>query len=284
MTTGQQPPVFTPEDVRKNFERIQTDLNVVQNELDQALGVWRAILDGEKKEFAKLLEDREKDWDKDEQLWQRDQQAYRQKIDELETYFKNQLTVTEKNAVRALNELDAAWQQERLRWQETVAQQTTEFRQTSELQTVSQQQLELRLAQLLEENTQLRSHLEQIAPMETAMTEWQAEKAAWQQSLSDHLDQHRQAEENWALERQDKELAIQSLQEQLAEAQQHLQQTDQSQTKQEDHVHVFMNTLETQVTALQDFVNQMFQPRRRKSDATFQPPSQFRPSSDRAGY
>ena len=134
MVTGQQPPVFTPEDLRKNFERLQTDLNVVQNELDQALGVWRTILDGEKLEFKKLLEDREKIWDRDEMQWQKDQQGYRQKIDELETYFKNQLAVTEKNAVRALNELDAAWQQERLRWQETLAQQSKETRQNVELQ------------------------------------------------------------------------------------------------------------------------------------------------------
>src|SRR5258707_15710601 len=111
--------VFTPEDLQKNIDRLQSDLSVVQNELDQALKVWRPLLASEKQESRKLMDDHAAGWDRDEIQWQKDRQAYEQKIQELETFFQEKLTLTDKNAIHALNELDAAWQQERTRWQST---------------------------------------------------------------------------------------------------------------------------------------------------------------------
>src|SRR4051812_37119145 len=118
--TPDLPAVLSPEDLHLQFERLRADMNIVQNELEQALGVWRSILGSEKQEAKKTLEDYEKRWEMEESQWQKDRQAYELKIQELEAFFKDQLTSTEKNAVRALTELDTAWQQERQRWQQTV--------------------------------------------------------------------------------------------------------------------------------------------------------------------
>src|SRR5437879_1057182 len=107
MITDTQAP-FSLEDLRQNYERLQADLQIVQNELDQALGVWRSILAGEKQEFKKLLSNHQQAWDRDDQQWQKDRLAYEQKIKDLEEFFTKQLAATEQHAVRALNELDSA--------------------------------------------------------------------------------------------------------------------------------------------------------------------------------
>src|SRR4029077_20454587 len=157
-------------------ERLQADLRIVQNELDQALGVWRSILTTEKQEFKKLLEDHQKAWDRDDQNWQKDRFAYEQKIKELEDLFNKQLTATEQNAVRALNELDSAWQQERARWQQTLTQQTRDTRQREELQNASQQQLQQRAAQLEEENSHLQTRLSEIVLQQGGQQQqWQSQ-------------------------------------------------------------------------------------------------------------
>src|SRR5690349_21837665 len=93
------PTTLTPEDLQDNIHRLRTDLQVIQNELDQALTVWRTILATEKQEFKKLLDEREKTWDRDESQWQKDRQAYQQKIIETGDFFTRQLSTTEKNAV-----------------------------------------------------------------------------------------------------------------------------------------------------------------------------------------
>jgi chromosome segregation ATPase len=249
MRTDQQPPAFSPEDLRKSFERLQTDLNIVQSELEQALGVWRSILLTEKQEFQKVLDDREKAWAQEEAQWQKDREAYEQKVHELETYFKDQLLTTEKRAVHALNELDAAWQQERSRWQETINQKTEEFRQTDDIRNDARHQIEKRIEDLEAENAQLRERSERLT-----------------QSAQDSLA---------------KDAEIQRLQEHIASLQNQTVTIDETQKKQEEHVHVYMNTLETQVAALEDFVHQVFQPRRRKTDAAHIPPVMFRPPSSR---
>src|SRR4051794_9755672 len=113
MITDQQPPAFSPEDLLKNFQRLQSDLALIQNEFNQALDVWRTILTSEKQDFQRVLAERETAWDREEAQWQKDRDIYQQKVSDLETYFNEQLRETEKKAVHALNELDAAWQQER---------------------------------------------------------------------------------------------------------------------------------------------------------------------------
>jgi len=76
-----------------------------------------------------------------------------------EIFFKDQLSATEKNAVRALTELDTAWQQERQRWQQTVAQQLKRSPPADELQTASQNHLEQRVKQLVNDNAELQAHV-----------------------------------------------------------------------------------------------------------------------------
>jgi chromosome segregation ATPase len=295
-----KPPVFSPEDILENFQRLRTDLSVVQNELDQALSVWRAILSSEKQEFKKQLEDREKEWDREESVWQKDRQAYEQKVQELEAFFHKQLVATEKNAVRALNELDTAWQQERLRWQQTVAVDSKESRQREELQNATQQQMEQHLTQLTEENQQLRAFraeaqaaqntVEQqfkghISALEAQLAGWQAEKGAWQESLSERISHLRQNEENWAAERQQKESLIQSLQQQKTTADIRLRESEQEKSSLQDQFGEYINTLETQISVLQELVQQLTPPShplRRKSDASYARQTILPPPSSRA--
>jgi hypothetical protein len=250
MTTEIQTP-FSPENLRKNFDRIQSDLNLVQTELDQALGVWRAILASEKEEFKKILEDREKTWDRDQTQWEKDRLAYEQKIQDVESFFTQQLATTEKNAVRALNELDAAWQQERQRWQQTVAQQTKDARQQIELQSVSHQQLEQRVADLNQENAELRAQLEHLTTENAQQTDWQIEKSAWQQALSE-----RQA-------------LIHHLQDQVIALEEQRQVTEDAQRVRHEDLESYTNSLETQVASLQELLQQMLlpsHPLRRQAD------------------
>ena len=276
--------VFTPEDLRENFERLQADLNVVQNELDQALGVWRTLLSAEKQEFKKILSDREKAWSRDETQWEKDRQAYEQKIQDLESFFSSQLNTTEKNAVRALNELDAAWQQERARWQQTLAQQVKDFRQNEELQKVAQQHLERQLAQMTEANAQIQAsptesqarHAEThsaytgqeqqwqdyTTSLESQVAHLQAEKASWQQSLSERFQDQQQ---NAAL--------IQTLQQQVVTLEARLRESTQTQQAQERQVENYVVSLEKQIASLQEFIQQVLpsHPMRRKSDSSLGP-------------
>jgi chromosome segregation ATPase len=242
---------FTPEDLRKNYERIQSDLNVIQNELDQALGVWRAILATEKEEFKKVLEDREKTWDREQAQWDKDRQAYEAKIQDLETFFQQQLSNTEKNAVRALNELDSAWQQERLKWQQTVALQVKDARQQLELQGASHQQLEQRAAQLAAENARLQARAEESARLETQLGEWQSEKTVWQQAYSE------------------REAVVQSLKQERDALETQLQDVERESSISRQELETYTDTLETQVASLQELLQQLLlptHPLRRKND------------------
>jgi chromosome segregation ATPase len=288
------------DDLRTHFERLQADLNIVQNELDQALTVWRAILSTEKQEFKKLLEDREKVWDREEATWQKDRQAYEQKIADLEAFFNKQITTTEQNAVRALNELDAAWQAERLRWQQTVGQDAKEVRQRDELQKVSLQQLEQRVAQLEDENNRLRASQSelhqtyagqeqqlqaQISTLEAQLNEWQAEKNAWQQSLSERMNELRQNEDLWMAERQQKESLILSLQQDLVNVERRLRAAEASYRPQPSQLESYVGQLESQIASLQDFLQKVLPPShplRRRNDRVWSGGEPV--SSYRAGY
>ena len=63
---------------------------------------------------------RQKLWDQQDAEWQHDRQAHQQRVVELEDWFTKQLTATEQNALRALNELDSAWQRDKQQWHESA--------------------------------------------------------------------------------------------------------------------------------------------------------------------
>ena len=100
----------------RKVEGLRSDLGNVQLELDQALEVWRSALISEKKEFEALLQAKESVWNEQESEWQHQRGAYEQKIQALESAFKAQLDASEQSALRALNELDDAWQRDKLQW------------------------------------------------------------------------------------------------------------------------------------------------------------------------
>lgn len=276
--------VTTPEDLRKNFERLQTDLALLHNELDQALSVWQNILQGEKQEITKKFDEREKTWVRDEAAWENDRQAYERKIQELESFFHAQLAQTEKQAVKALDDLDAAWQQERSRWQENLEKERTDARQTGDSQAASHQQLEQRLAQLVDANTQLQSALaesqvrqaethttysgqeqqwqEYAASLETQLSHLQAEKTSWQQALSEQFQQH-----------QDRNTHVQELEQQVLRLEAQLQEAGEQRASQEVRMETYVASLEKQISSLQDFIQQVIpsHPLRRKSDQTWGP-------------
>jgi chromosome segregation ATPase len=282
-------PTFSAEDLKRNYERLRADLNVVQNELDQALGVWRALLASEKEEYQKLIQDREAAWQRDENQWEQDRQGYENKVAELEKFFKQQVADTEQKAVSALDELDAAWQQERSRWQQTVSYQAKETRQREDLQSITTQQLQQRVAELTDENGRLQTQLvetqtalthqdqhlrDQIAALEGQVSAWQAEKSSWQQSLSERLHQARLNEEAWTAERQQKDAWIGSLQQELVHLEGRLRQSEATRRSQQQQLEQYIGSLEKQVTSLSDFIQQVIpqmHPLRRKTDHPFNP-------------
>src|SRR5579864_4857159 len=104
------PPVL--QNLSASVESLRSDLENVQRELDQALGVWRSALVNEKKEFQTLLQSKQLAWNEQDEAWAREREAYERKIAELETHFQTQLAVTEANALKALTDLDEAWQRD----------------------------------------------------------------------------------------------------------------------------------------------------------------------------
>jgi chromosome segregation ATPase len=283
MMTDQQPSL-SPQDLRKNFERLQAELTVVQNELDQALTVWRTILMSERQEFKNILEEHEKNWEREENQWQKDRMAYEEKIQQLESFFTQQQQATEKNAVRALNELDTAWQQERDRWQQTLAQQVKETREQLEAQAASHQRLEQRAAELSLENERIvarqaetqaayggqeQQWAERVTLLEAQIANWEAEKTSWQQSLTERLNETQNQKSEWTTERAEKDALIQQLQEEIVILEQRVRESEHTRQSQDHELETYISTLETQIASLQDFIQHVIPPAhplRRKTD------------------
>jgi chromosome segregation ATPase len=271
-----QTPTVSPEDLQKNYLRLRTDLDIVQNELEQALTVWRAILENEKQEFHKTLQERATVWDREETQWEKDRTAYEQKIEELEKSFHKHLTETEQNAVRALDELDGAWQKEREKWQATFEQQARAAQEQDQSRHQTYQQLEAQLANVQKENTLLNGRLDVMNNLETQLAGWQQEKAAWQQTFSERLRDMQQQQSLWADERQQKDSLIRSLQEDLVAMERRVHDAETTQRTQQQNLDDYVNSLETQIAALQEFITQIIppaHPMRRKTDHLFMSPA-----------
>jgi len=267
------PPTLSAEEILRNIERFNSELSVIKNEFDQAQDVWRSIVAGEKQEFQKLLGDHQTKWSQEDSEWAGARDLYEQKIKELEKFFSEKLQAIEKNAVNALNELDTAWQQERARWQETVNEQSKTIQESRDLLAATQQEMKLHVDKLTDEKMQLQSRMDQARSIELQLAEWQAEKATWQQTLSERLSEMQQAQAAWAVERHEKDTLIEGLvQENVRLEQQQQQQKErEAAAQQRPPIQVYMNTLETQVTALEDFVRQVMFPRRRRTDTDKNP-------------
>jgi hypothetical protein len=116
-----------PEELNSHIQRLQTDLDTIQRELDQALDVWRETLSTEKQEFEAQIKAKDSAWAERDQRWLDQRQEYETRIETLEATFKAQLNATEQNALRALNDLDTAWQSERAAWGQEAGQKIREL-------------------------------------------------------------------------------------------------------------------------------------------------------------
>lgn len=112
-------------DVVDSIGKLRTDLQTIQRELDQALSVWRTTLIDEKKEFQELLHQKQESWKKYEAEWEEQRAAYEKKIQELETLMNEKLAAVEENSRRALNDLEAAWQQNKAEWEKSAPVETS---------------------------------------------------------------------------------------------------------------------------------------------------------------
>jgi hypothetical protein len=99
-----------------SVQRLHADLESIRRELDQALTVWQTALTQEKQNFHAEIQKAESTWQDRAQSWDQQKLAYEKKIEELESFFRTQIAATEQNALRALNELDDAWQRDKLGW------------------------------------------------------------------------------------------------------------------------------------------------------------------------
>jgi len=105
-----------PAEVSEQIQSVHAEVETLQRELHQALEVWHGALLGEKNQFDELLRHKESAWMEQEAEWQRQKQAYEQRIQDLQNEFDIRLKQTEQNAVRSLNELEDAWQRDKLTW------------------------------------------------------------------------------------------------------------------------------------------------------------------------
>ena len=157
-------------DLPQTLTRLRSDLENVQRELDQALGVWRNALIAEKKEFQSLLQAKQLAWNEQESEWQRQRLAYEQEIQELESFFKTELAAREQHGVQALNELDDSWQRDKLLWDQAATRRVKELEQREALWRAENQKQESRIQELQEKIARLESE-ERTASSPSAASE-----------------------------------------------------------------------------------------------------------------
>jgi len=144
----------------ETVERLRSDLENIQRELDQALEVWRSTLITEKKEFQAQLQNQQQTWNADDRQWQRQREAYEQKIQDLQKTFDDQIALTEQNALRALNELDDSWQRDKLHWQQESSRRIKELELLETHGAAERQKQESALQELRDQVMQLEAQAE----------------------------------------------------------------------------------------------------------------------------
>jgi hypothetical protein len=156
-----------PPEIFQNIETLHGEVETLQRELAQALEVWQTTLADERKNFDEWREHKELAWQEQDTQWARQNQAYEERLAELNSEFEARLKQTEQNAARALAELDDSWQQDKLEW--GPAAQAEWPAQRRQLETKAQA-LELELEALRARNREL----EEQALVASAVPERQA--------------------------------------------------------------------------------------------------------------
>lgn len=183
----------TLENLGQSWERLRADLDVIQRELDQALSSWRSFLANEKKEFKGFVEAKQKIWDGQETEWQAQRAGYERKIQDLEEFFTSQLTASEQNAVKALNELDDSWQRDKILWQQSLGQRVKESHERETLWAAECQRQEHTIQELRDRILQLQLQvLEGASPAPSSSASVEDSVAALEShvnTLSDFVQQ-----------------------------------------------------------------------------------------------
>ncbi len=105
-----------PPDVVHHIDQLHSGVETLQRELGQALTVWQTTLADEQTKFDTLRQHKELAWQEQDAQWARQAQSYEERLAEIKSEFESRLQQTEQNAARTLNELDDAWQRDKLEW------------------------------------------------------------------------------------------------------------------------------------------------------------------------
>jgi chromosome segregation ATPase len=105
-----------PQEISQNINDLHGKVETLQRELSQALDVWQTTLSDEKKKFEELLDHKVLAAEEQNSQWARQTQSYEERLAEMKSDFDARLKQTEQNAIRALAELDDAWQRDKLEW------------------------------------------------------------------------------------------------------------------------------------------------------------------------
>src|ERR1035438_4112812 len=131
-TVDEAPALGSLQSLQGALDQIQAQLQSLQKELQGAVQTSRAGAESDQEKFQAELAARQRVWDQQDSDWQRDRNTYQKRVVELEEWFIKQLTVTEQNALRALNELDSAWQRDKHQWYQSLSSREKETREREE--------------------------------------------------------------------------------------------------------------------------------------------------------
>jgi hypothetical protein len=254
MTTETLPAVSS---ITENVDRLRTDLLQVERELDQALDVWRTALLTEKKEFQEVVQTKERAWAERDREWQRQRAGYEDRIRELEDHFKTQLAAADQNALRALNELDDAWQRDKLSWQHTALERLREL-ESHEAQWQAENERQQQALRDLEAKVKQQAESESAQGIREA---WDKDKAVWEQSLWQTIEDLHTREAAWANERLQRERYIQTLQAELTAAQEQSTTSETQQHLSDLWLERQIDSLEAQVGFLESAVSTLNPPK-----------------------
>jgi len=250
--------------IEDQFEKLDSELRDIQKELSQAMDVWRTTLLTEKEELKSSFETKYADWKKQGQSFERDRIAYEQKIQELQHFFEGKLKLAEQNAFQALQQMEATWKAEKEQLEKSSYTQTQENKMRLQiLESEHQKQMAL-LQQLQHQNTQLQVHVNEkdqhLQMLFHEKSNWQAErnnyeqqKEIWQAILSKRVEEAQKKESFWISQQEQQERLISQLQHDLLMAR---AQVADIEKRSQLPVQSYVNSLESQVQALNTFIRQ----------------------------
>lgn len=238
--------------LNSSLERLRSDFENVQRELDQALGVWRQALITEKRDFQSTLQAKQRAWDEQEEQWQLQRRAYDEKILALQTTFQEQLTTTEQNALKALNELDDSWQRDKLLWSQDANRRIKELEMHETNNLVEIEKLQARIHEL-ENQPVAPTNSEYHAALDMQQA-WETDRRVWQTSVRETVQQLHEREALWQAEREHKDMALLKVQEYLVALQSQLAAIQDRQTAAPDFLESYLSSIENQISVIESFV------------------------------